>query len=1282
MVKYKQNAPDLGDNVLVKYGRYGTEFAAARLVVTEEQRPGSVFIQWVDRGDRAWVAQESVEKMEDLSKGGRRSRRGSRSSSVAPTTWVNQKKIKKEVKKEPKVESAEKKPQKKAAKATNNNSDKDKKTKVKVESVPKKTQKKKKVSSRGKAKDKGNSSLGLEDTDDEAPREPVVKRTKLKKTTGKKGSSAGNESSAASKETGSILSNETDKDNRSRSTSDNPPFKDRATKQEELTSTDEGAGKTAHSSQGKSIQGNEKRPGRTDALDVEARDKLNDGQEATTTSKSGSNGGSSMKVPRKGQSKSTLEKTDSAKAGPPLAQQSRQQLTDGGDPKLPKETPKLPKELPKLPKEVPQSSASQPAVAAEKLQRSSVAPHPNRTANASTASGAGNKSSATASAGGDSQSAKSANTDEEVLQTRVPGRAKQPMTNVSTCSTASQQHTAKPKPKTKIIVTLSDDSTDEEEDDAGEASTRVSHSTTNSSTVRNAPVHIAKETTKAVPRDPASKKASQNNSAVPAKSLPTTGDQSTSSSDRNVLRPKPRKDPNVAHGRPGKQNKARPEQFTGSLSSARTLEPTRPNPRKAASGRKEPTKTTSMVSAGSGASQVTHYRTLTSTASEVAACCDLRVQITRFEDAFIQLHGHPPKGAAERAPLATTYSQYRELKRAIRADAACRIQALFRGARLRWDLMRSDDSKISDIVRRRAGRKEFSGQTVASENESGTILEESHRASRAVQTTVGINRTAAVVAPPRVRTSVVVEERRKESVIARGNDKPTAHGRAADKAKSSANATVRESKTRDREKPRKEPVVENRAANVPKLNDGNIATRQEPTLCKQESTTSVTEALLASGSTAKLKEPAWISLSEGDLEPAAAQSDRRPQEQNADSRVQNPLAAAATRAPQANEAPATSAQMSKNKAADPVPSLPAQKQSTHGTTAATAPIARPPTAGLVPQAQNADSRVQNPLVATETRTPQANEARATLQKPQMSKSKATDPVQSPPSQKQSTRGTAAATEPTGIARPSPPKQPTAAAPTAGLLPQKRTIDETKSTVRAPVACPSTHRHSVDLARAATVPVARPSPPKQMKAMAPKPSTSKQSTANPAATIGKPSQPSMDTAKAAAPIIVRTTSPQQSIAKPSTSKWPTNAANATAAATTALLSPKKRPLQVEDAADAADKASTPAKKRLREDGGAETQTRNTVPSTNQDRTSTQRQEGSTPVRRRRLEESKSNNNEIFDCVERLFFDADPHKTTVGEIVDKCEKIFGAKFSERREKDIEKYLITLARKHVHL
>lgn len=107
-------------------------------------------------------------------------------------------------------------------------------------------------------------------------------------------------------------------------------------------------------------------------------------------------------------------------------------------------------------------------------------------------------------------------------------------------------------------------------------------------------------------------------------------------------------------------------------------------------------------------SQPAHYRMLTSTAAErkrtVAACRALRAQITRFEDAFVQLHGRPPKGAAERAPLATTYAQYREWKRAIRADAACRIQALFRGARTRWMLLRSSDPQMLRVVKSRAGR--------------------------------------------------------------------------------------------------------------------------------------------------------------------------------------------------------------------------------------------------------------------------------------------------------------------------------------------------------------------------------------------------------------------------------------------------------------------------------------------------------------------------------------------------------------------------------------------------
>ncbi|KAL9184128.1 hypothetical protein ACHAXT_002214 [Thalassiosira profunda] len=95
------------------------------------------------------------------------------------------------------------------------------------------------------------------------------------------------------------------------------------------------------------------------------------------------------------------------------------------------------------------------------------------------------------------------------------------------------------------------------------------------------------------------------------------------------------------------------------------------------------------------------YRALTSTAAErkrtVAACRALRAQITQFEDHFARMHGRPPKGAAERAPLASTYMQYREWKRAIRADAAGRIQALCRGAGVRMRLARGADRAAASI---------------------------------------------------------------------------------------------------------------------------------------------------------------------------------------------------------------------------------------------------------------------------------------------------------------------------------------------------------------------------------------------------------------------------------------------------------------------------------------------------------------------------------------------------------------------------------------------------------
>ena len=132
--------------------------------------------------------------------------------------------------------------------------------------------------------------------------------------------------------------------------------------------------------------------------------------------------------------------------------------------------------------------------------------------------------------------------------------------------------------------------------------------------------------------------------------------------------------------------------------------------------------------------QTAYLRTLTSTAAErkrtVAACRALRAQISRFEEAFIQLHGRPPKGAAERAPLATTYAQYREWKRAIRADAACRIQALFRGARVRWMLLRSNNPRMSRVVLTRAGRPESGSAGDASDTERSDAMAPASRGSQ------------------------------------------------------------------------------------------------------------------------------------------------------------------------------------------------------------------------------------------------------------------------------------------------------------------------------------------------------------------------------------------------------------------------------------------------------------------------------------------------------------------------------------------------------------------------
>jgi hypothetical protein len=92
-------------------------------------------------------------------------------------------------------------------------------------------------------------------------------------------------------------------------------------------------------------------------------------------------------------------------------------------------------------------------------------------------------------------------------------------------------------------------------------------------------------------------------------------------------------------------------------------------------------------SAASSSITIHHFTMTPETRKKtVAATRAIRQQIVRFEEAFQKTHGRKPRGPRERAPLLSTYAQYRDWKRAIRADAACRVQAFFRGAVLRRNI--------------------------------------------------------------------------------------------------------------------------------------------------------------------------------------------------------------------------------------------------------------------------------------------------------------------------------------------------------------------------------------------------------------------------------------------------------------------------------------------------------------------------------------------------------------------------------------------------------------------
>jgi len=82
----------------------------------------------------------------------------------------------------------------------------------------------------------------------------------------------------------------------------------------------------------------------------------------------------------------------------------------------------------------------------------------------------------------------------------------------------------------------------------------------------------------------------------------------------------------------------------------------------------------------------------------LADCRTYRLQITTFEDLFLKEHGHMPTGSKEKAQLATVYAQYREGKRAIRADAACRIQALCCGFLVRLNQKKKKAATVAGAL--------------------------------------------------------------------------------------------------------------------------------------------------------------------------------------------------------------------------------------------------------------------------------------------------------------------------------------------------------------------------------------------------------------------------------------------------------------------------------------------------------------------------------------------------------------------------------------------------------
>ena len=63
----------------------------------------------------------------------------------------------------------------------------------------------------------------------------------------------------------------------------------------------------------------------------------------------------------------------------------------------------------------------------------------------------------------------------------------------------------------------------------------------------------------------------------------------------------------------------------------------------------------------------------------IRVCKGVRSEIQQFENEFQSVHGRKPNPGADRAPISEKYDNYRALKKFVRANAACKIQATYRG---------------------------------------------------------------------------------------------------------------------------------------------------------------------------------------------------------------------------------------------------------------------------------------------------------------------------------------------------------------------------------------------------------------------------------------------------------------------------------------------------------------------------------------------------------------------------------------------------------------------------